>query len=98
MREPRGAYGRFILSRRDMEILYRALGWKSRLIPVYLAALCFFSVASSAQPLAPRIAAEINNNDRVPIPGSKSPMARAENDAGRVPGGTRLQGVSIVFS
>jgi subtilase family serine protease len=81
-----------------MEILYRALGWKSRLIPVYLAALCFFSGASSAQQLTPRISAEINNNDRVPIPGSKSPMARAENDAGRVPGGTRLQGVSIVFS
>ena len=81
-----------------METLCRALGWKPRLIPVGLVAFFSLSVPSFSQQPAARITAEIDNNDRVPIKGSKSPMARPENDAGRVPGGTRLPGVSIVFS
>src|SRR5215475_15517063 len=81
-----------------MENLHRALGWKRRLIPVFLATLCFFSVAAFTQQPATRIATEIDNSDRVPIKGSKSPMARPENDAGRVPGETKLQGINIFFS
>jgi len=55
-------------------------------------------VTSSGQQPAARIRAEINNNDRVRIQGSKSPLARPENDAGRVPGGTKLEGINIFFS
>jgi subtilase family serine protease len=81
-----------------MENLHRALGWKRRLIPVFLATLCFFSVAAFTQQPATRIATEIDNSDRVPIKGSKSPMARPENEAGRVPGETKLEGINIFFS
>src|SRR5215472_336303 len=94
----RGACERFILSRRDMKNLHRALGWKRRLIPVFLATLCFFSVAAFTQQHATRIATEIDNRDRVPIKRSKSPMARPENDAGRVPGKNKLEGINIFFS
>jgi len=81
-----------------MENLHRALGWKRRLIPVFSATLCLFSVAAFTQQPAARIATEIDNRDRVPIKGSKSPMARPENDAGRVPGETKLEGINIFFS
>ena len=81
-----------------MENLCRTLGWKLRLIPAFLATLCFLSVAAFTQQPATRIATEIDSNDRVPIKGTKSPMARVENDAGRVPGETKLQGINIFFS
>src|SRR5215475_8980810 len=81
-----------------MENLHRALGWKRRLIPVFLATLCFFGAAAFTQQPATRIANEIDNRERVPIKGSKSPMARPENDAGRVPGETKLEGINIFFS
>ena len=81
-----------------MENLHRALGWKRRLIPVFSATLCLFSVAAFTQQPAARIATEIDNRDRVPIKGSKSPMARPKNDAGRVPGETKLEGINIFFS
>lgn len=81
-----------------MENLFRALGGKRRLIPVFLAALCYFGSTSFAQQPSARISAEIDNRDRVPIKGSKSPMARPENDAGRVPGETKLEGINIFFS
>jgi len=61
-----------------MENLFRALGWKRRLIPVFLAALCYFGATSFAQQPSARISAEIDNSDRVPIKGSKSPMGGTE--------------------
>ena len=55
-------------------------------------------VSTNAQQPAARIAGEIPSQERTALRGSHPPLARAENEAGRVPGGTRLQGVSIVFS
>jgi len=53
--------------------------------------------ANAQQPTA-RITGEIRSQERTALRGSHPPLARAENEAGRVPAGTRLQGVSIVFS
>src|SRR6516164_7794707 len=53
---------------------------------------------ANAQQLAPRIAAEINSREWVPLRGSHSPLARPENESGRVSPEARLEGISIVFS
>ena len=63
-----------------------------------VAALFFPIIISQAQAPVPRITAEIDNSQRTAIKGSHPPMARAEIDAGRMPAGTRLQGISVVFS
>ena len=63
-----------------------------------VAALFFPIIISQAQAPVPRITAEIDNSQRTAIKGSHPPMARAEIDAGRVPAGTKLQGISVVFS
>jgi len=55
------------------------------------------SPASAQQP-APRITAEINSREGVPLRGSHSPLARAQEESGRVSPETRLEGISIVFS
>lgn len=71
---------------------------------VGMAAFCFCALQLSAQTQAqavtatPRLAEEIDNSQRAAIPGSHSPKARPENETGRVPGGTKLQSMSIVFS
>ena len=63
-----------------------------------VAALFFPIIISQAQAPVPRITAEIDNSQRTAIKGSHPPMARAEIDAGRMPAGTKLQGISVVFS
>ena len=63
-----------------------------------VAALFFPIIISQAQAPVPRITAEIDNSRRTAIKGSHPPMARAEIDAGRVAAGTKLQGISVVFS
>ena len=45
-----------------------------------------------------RIAGEIDNSARSVIPGSHSPRARAENDAGRMSPETGLQGITLAFN
>jgi len=55
------------------------------------------AVALLAQGPAARITAEINNSERVTIPNSHPPMARAGNDRGRLASGTLIQGMSIVM-
>jgi hypothetical protein len=55
------------------------------------------SVAALLAQAPARIAAEISDANRTTIPHSHPPMARADNDAGRLASGTRLQGMSIVF-
>lgn len=60
--------------------------------------LSLFTVTSFAQQRVERISAEIDDNERASIPGSHSPLARAENETGRVPPGTKLEGINIVFS
>ena len=44
-----------------------------------------------------RITAEISNADRTTIPNSHPPMARADNDRGRLASGTLIHGMSIVM-
>ena len=63
-----------------------------------VAALFFPIIISQAQAPVPRITAEIDNSQRTAIKGSHPPMARAEIDAGRMRAGTKLQGISVVFS
>jgi subtilase family serine protease len=61
--------------------------------------LWFLHGVSLAQaPATPRITAAIDNVQRTIIPGTHPPMARQANDAGQVPSGTKLGGISIVFS
>jgi subtilase family serine protease len=68
-------------------------------IPILGAAAIFLlGVSVHAQQPEARITAAINSLERTTLPGSHSPQARAENEAGRVPSGTRLEGISIVFS
>jgi subtilase family serine protease len=53
--------------------------------------------AGAASPKA-RISAEITSSQMTVLPGSKSPMAKAEYDAGRLPAATRLEGISLYFN
>jgi hypothetical protein len=61
-------------------------------------AFSLFALRSLAQTPATRITTEISNSACIAIAGSRSPRARAENDAGRVPPGNKLEGINIVFS
>jgi subtilase family serine protease len=81
-----------------MQISLRSLGQKGTLFAGWLAAFSFFTMTLLAQTPEARIATEIDNSERTAIQGTHPPMARPENDAGRVPAGTKLQGISIVFS
>src|SRR5690348_9261488 len=58
----------------------------------------FFAMALCAQQPSPRLATEIDDSDRVTLPGSHPPMAKTENDAGQLPSGTMLHGISVVLS
>jgi hypothetical protein len=58
---------------------------KSSVVAECLAALCFFPMASSAQHPAARIAAAIDNSERVSLKGTHPPLAKTENDAGWIP-------------
>jgi hypothetical protein len=59
--------------------------------------LAFTAGFLSAQSPAPRIAAEINAFSVSPIPGSLHPLARPQSDAGRMPAGTPINGVTLYF-
>src|SRR5262249_10916504 len=47
---------------------------------------------------SPRLRADISNSAVTPLPGSAHPLARAEFDAGRMPGSARLNGISLYFN
>ena len=51
-----------------------------------------------AQAPAPRITAEVTNSEQSTLKGSLHPFAQAQNDAGRMPADTRLNGISIYFN
>src|SRR5476649_894036 len=55
--------------------------------------------AASKQTLAaaPRISGAIDDNQRVTLSASRTPMAIADSDTGRVPSGTVVQSVTLVF-
>jgi len=65
---------------------------------VYTFFLGFGSLSALAQRPVARITAAINNAERTQIAGSRSPRALAADDAGAVPAGTKLQGMTLVFS
>src|SRR5664280_2524151 len=49
-------------------------------------------------PSTPRIRSEITSSEQVVLKSSQHPLAQAQNDAGRVPADTRLNGISIYFN
>ena len=81
-----------------MKTLVRAHGRKGPRVACCFATLVLFASAAMAQQPAARISIEIDNSERATIRGTHPPMARAENEVGRVPSGMKLQGISIVFS
>jgi subtilase family serine protease len=64
------------------------------------AAALFVITASllAAQAPAPRIHSEIASSQMTALKGSLHPMALPQNDAGRMPGNTRLNGISLYFN
>ena len=46
---------------------------------------------------SPRIQGDIENSQRMVVPGTHSPLARAEFEVGRVPASTKLEGMTIVL-
>jgi subtilase family serine protease len=67
--------------------------------------LCAMLVASTmtagllaAQSPARRITAEISRSEMSPLQGSQHPLALPRNDAGRMPGDSRLNGISLYFN
>ena len=67
-------------------------------VPFALVVLSFLNAALLAQTPAARITTQIVDSERTIIPGTHPPMARQANDTGQVPAGTKLGGISIVFS
>lgn len=74
------------------------LGIKSRRVLFSFLVLSFLNATSLAQRPASRITTEIVDSERAIIPGTHPPMASQGNDTGQVPAGTKLGGISIVFS
>ncbi|MDR3793015.1 MAG: protease pro-enzyme activation domain-containing protein [Terracidiphilus sp.] len=64
------------------------------------AAILLFAgcTALVAQTVADRVLQEINPQSTVRLAGSANPHALARNDAGRLPGGTRIAGVTLHFA
>jgi len=62
-------------------------------------AICALAVtALGAQTPSVRIRSEISGSELTSLKGSLHPLAQAQFDAGRMPSGTRLNGISIVFN
>ena len=65
---------------------------------IWFTVFTFLAISLPAQERAERVTAEIDDTERTTIQGSQPPMARPENDAGRMAVGTKLEGISIVLS
>jgi subtilase family serine protease len=63
-----------------------------------LTALWFLSAGMLAQQPRSRVAAEIDDLERVTLKGTHPLRATPENDIGRVASGTKLQGIKMAFS
>ncbi len=63
-----------------------------------LAAGILAASALSGQSAQSRIHDEVNSSVTTVLPGSQHPLALPQNDAGRMPSGTRLNGVTLYFS
>ncbi len=72
--------------------------FRRRLIfSVDLLCLAIATASIQAQSPSPRILSAARSFDQIPLPGSHQPAANPEFDAGRVPAGTRLNGITIAF-
>lgn len=75
-----------------------ALSWQKPLRACGWLGVCAMAAAVLvAQTPAPRIHAEVTSSQLSTLKGSLQPMAQAQFDAGRMPSGTRLSGMSIFF-
>lgn len=63
-----------------------------------MATPCLTGAQANSTHAQPRITAEITNSEQTTLQGSLHPLARAENDAGRMPGNARLNGISMYFN
>jgi len=81
-----------------MKYRYGLLCQKSLALAFFTTALCLLSVDSIAQRQIARITKTIDNADRAVISDSHPPLARTENETGRVPPATKLKGVTLFFS
>ncbi|HYY73011.1 MAG TPA: protease pro-enzyme activation domain-containing protein, partial [Candidatus Bathyarchaeia archaeon] len=64
----------------------------------WFAAYSLFAISSAAQQPVARITTAVDDAVRTTIPGTHPVMARPEDDAGRLPLGSKFEGVSIAFS
>src|SRR5215813_5579245 len=71
---------------------------RSLVLAFFTAVFALLSVDSIAQKQISRITRKIDNADRAVISESHPPMARTENEAGRVPATARLRGISLSLS
>src|SRR5437016_13446376 len=75
------------------------VGVRKRLgIAGWIAACSLFAISSPAQRPVVRITTVVDDADRTTIYGTHPAMARTEDEAGRVPLGSKFQGISIAFS
>jgi subtilase family serine protease len=70
----------------------------SLLTSAVLATVVAPAQGQASSTVRPRIAAEVNANERAQLPNSKLVQAKAQFDAGRLAASTRLQGVSLYFN
>ena len=81
-----------------MQALLR-VGVRKRLgIAGWIAACSLFAISSPAQRPVARITTVVDDADRTTIYGTHPVMARTEDDAGRVPLGSKFEGINIAFS
>jgi hypothetical protein len=63
-----------------------------------IAACAMITCLGGAQAPRARIFSDITGSEQVPLKGSQHPLAQAQNEAGRMPAGTQLNGVTIYFN
>ncbi len=88
-----------------MKLLSTNLLLKPLSIATGTAALCIVAALCATLPAVaqvprpqPRITAQIEDSNRVPLTGSRPPRALPADDIGAVPAGLKLQGMSLDFS
>ena len=80
---------------KTIETLFR----QRRLPMCGLAAFCVLTASALfAQSPMPRIQSDISSSQMAALHGSQLPLASPQNDAGRVPANTRLQGITLYFN
>src|SRR5580700_1274241 len=80
-----------------MRMLHEAFGQKCNSAAIWLAVFSLLTGALLAQTPAVRITLKIDDSQRTTIPGTRSPMAIPKTDAGQVPSGMQLHGITMVF-